>query len=539
MKIYFYKLLSIILFNLFLISGISAQETVVIDNVHKRGFRGVKSIIDKTSKEVVGHYVYYKEGSYMKVKFFDLELNITSGIQLPISGNAEISEAIYNGSDFLFLTKQSGRSQGFIISKKGEKLSSKTLTYYEKQDMSAFPSSGDDCFYLILPAYDGLHSGYKVQKVNNQFQIQWEKEFVPDRGYTQVEAAYSYYDKFIVIQRSTPQLIFSRKAFAEMICYDNGDGNVLFKTALYDDEITAIPSQILIDREQNIIAAGEFFKGNKARNTNSKGVFIKKLSPAGDDIAYNKQEWKEGIQKQLRKTKMKISGKNKVYFHSIEETETGGYQLIGETFSTMFTLGELEIGKNDTSIVNAIGTIANRKNYVVALASGRYVGVPIADKAPTTITTQDIILFNFDNDCNITEVQKIDKPYTKVFTYPPYTYLPGLKLSKILADYGFFDFSFCNKPEYSESQVLVYNSLYGRKPHIGIVKISPGTQPYVKKIDFKELTGKKRSGKKGQAGSTISSPGKILVYYFVKKGESNTGNYSGEIHMFIKDISNE
>ena len=519
-----------------------------IEGLEKKGFKGLKSIVDKTTNEVFGHYTYYRQESNLAVDFLDTDLNVTKHITIGISANSSIDEGIYNGESLLFLITERGLANAYTLTPQGERISSKVLTYAKEQTMSVFPSVGDNCYYIVLPAYEKMHSGYKVQKVDVNFNVKWEKEFVPEKGFITVEAAQSGNDRFVVIQRSTPRLFFSRKAYAELVCFDDINGDILFKTPLYDDEITAVPSQILIDDEQNIIAAGEFFKGIKAKNVNSKGVFIKKLSSSGEELVYNKQTWKEGIQKQLKKTKMTISGKNKVYFHKLVQNEEGGYQIIGETFSSSkggAMLGELE--DSDNAAAQMAGMIANKKAFIAAALSGRYIGDIAADKPASTLTTQDFLLLDFNSDLELEEVRKVQKEYTKIYVYEPYTYVGGLKLSKVVADYGFFDFAFTGKVAGSDEEVIVYNASYSKHPHIGTFSTAKGITPEVKMIEFKEMKGdsdkkgKKKKGKKGQAGVAKSVSGKMLIYFFVKRDNKEKGKKnrkeSGAVYMYVDDIA--
>lgn len=533
----------------FLSLGFAQAQTIdnpiVIDSLHKRGFRGLKSIINKTNGEVIGHYVYYRENQNLAIEFMDTELKTYKKEILPIHQQAEINEAVYNGQDLMFtvINRNGTRKAGqgaysatmtfYTYSIEGNQLGTRSMSYsvVGNVDLAIYPCVSDATFYIVSPT----GNAFTIEKVSNSFQTIWNKNFVPAKGVTSFEAVFSGNDRLVVVARNRPKWI-SKKAYAELICFNDQTGEELFKTNLYDDELTAMPSQILIDEDQNIVAAGEYFKGHKERNVNSAGIFIKKVSPTGEDLVYNKQSWKDGIQKQLKKTKATISFKNKVLFHEMVLSPDGGYQVIGETFSASQLAGVAGAGDSQVAQMQRL------KVFTQAAISGRYIGYLDLDYSPGTLTIQDFVIFNFDKDLNLTNVNKIAKPnYTKIYTYAPYDMIGGLKKAKIVADFGFFDYSFTQQTADGDAKVLVYNAAYSKKPHMGVVKIEDGVPSETKQIHFKELSGKKGSGKRGQTGCAPSLPGKMVVYYFVKNekdenGKKKKGKTTGKVYMYLQDI---
>jgi hypothetical protein len=504
------------------------QETTLND-IHKRGFRGVKSIVDKTADEAVGHYAYFRRGDNMVLVILDTDLSVIKESSVSISEEAEIDESVYNGKDLMFLVRTKRSATIYTFTTKGDFIAQRSESFNEDQDISIYPSPVDNCFYIVAPTYYKMHTGYKVMKTDENFSMKWEKEFTPDKGYVVVEAAHADNNLFVVVQRTTPVLIslLAEKAIPELVAFDDRNGDILFKSPLFDGKSTGIPSQIIIDEDRNIVTAGMYFKGERMKGTNSKGIFIKKISETGEELIYNKLSWKKGVQKQMKRTKLRISGKNKVYFHDLVQGDDLGYQVVAESFSTSITIG------NENS---EWGKILNRKNFIAAIASGRYIGWAEEDVAPSIITAQDFLVFNFDVDGNLVDVRQIEKDYTKIFVYPPYTLTPGLRLANIINDFGFFDYAFTTKIGNSQQEVLISNAAYSKKPCIGITTITMGEEPTTKQIEFKELTGKRGSGKRGMAGCARGKPGKVLIYYFEKDDDKKKGKKNGVVHMYLENI---
>ena len=196
--------------------------------------------------------------------------------------------------------------------------------------------------------------------------------------------------------------------------------------------------------------------------------------------------------------------------------------------------------------LSAVGSIVNLKNYIIAMASGRYIGMADPDVAPTIMTVQDVLVLNFDDELGLQEVAKIQKEYTKVYAYPPHRYVAGLRLSKMIAGAGFFDYSFTKSNIESGEQVLVYNSMNSKLPHIGIVNIEKGADVTPKKLEFSQLQeysigeGEEKldemddeevvqaneentSLRISNAGVTKANEGKVLVYYIEKDRKQTKG----------------
>lgn len=549
------KILALLFIGLMALTNVFAQTAEnpkVINNLHKRGFRGLKSITNKTTGEIIGHYIFYRENSNLAIEFLDTELNTYAIEILPVDDQAEINEVIYNGQDLMFsVIERNGTRKAtllsyftsmkfFTYSIEGKQLGTRSTSYsvVGDVDLSIFPCVSDGTFYIITPT----GSAFTVEKVTNSFQTVWTKNMMPSQGVSSCEAAFAGNDRLVLVVRNRESWL-SKKVTTELVCFSDSDGDKLFSSSLYDNDITAMPSQIIIDKDYNILASGEYFKGKKERNVKSAGIFIKKISSTGEDIVYNRQSWKDGIQKQLKKTKASLSFKNKVLFHSMVLSPGGGYQVIGETFSTSRMgsfLGMLD--SDDFPFLQAIAQIQRLKVFTTAIVSGRFIGFPDPDYSPSTLTIQDLVVFNFDKELNLIDVNKIAKNYTKVYTYAPYDLYGGLKKAKILADFGFFDFAFTQKAADGENEYLVYNAAYSNKPHMGVVSIENGVPNQTKQIMFKDISGSRNSGKRGLTGCAPSVPGKMVIYYFIKNekdenGEKKDKDSSGSVYYYLEDLN--
>jgi hypothetical protein len=545
--------------------GQTAENPIIVENIHKYGFRGVKSIVNKTSGQVIGHYLFYREGGSLCIEFLSTDLSPVTKERLPISADTEINEAVFNGSDIMFTAVTRHGAEWFseisynatvyiyTYTPQGEKLGSKSLSYTVSGniDLAIYPGQADGSFYIVCPT----SSSFYVEKLDRSLKTIWRKDMRHGSGYASCEAVFPGQDRLALVVKRKPKLM-SKVAAAHLVCLDDITGNELFDTPLNDKKHTAIPSQVLIDADKNIVAAGDYYRGRKERSIKSKGIAVRKISPIGEDIYFSLYKWRRNIKRQMRKSKATLSLNNKVLFHSLEAAPGGGYRLIGESFSTSQVggvIGNLDRGPSAIiasqsengqlvyDIMNLAAQAQRLKAFITAAASGRYIGYAHPIFSPGTLTVQDLVIFNFADDLSLRRISKIDKPnFTKVFTYHPFDLYGGLRKAKTVADFGFFDYSFSSSDMYAGQEAIVYSAAFSMKPHIGIVSLENGQPADTKRIYFKELTGKKNAGKWGNAGCAPAADGKILIYYFVsgqdEPGNRETSDNTGTLYFYLENL---
>ncbi|OFY16559.1 MAG: hypothetical protein A2X11_12680 [Bacteroidetes bacterium GWE2_42_24] len=522
-----------------LTEGNAPQETVV-EGIYKEGLRGLRSIIDPESGECIGHFVFYKSDKGIKVLLFDPDLQPTHEVALHVAADGKVGSAVYNGTALAFIVyENAGSFSLFSISTNGEVIGSKSFTYsHEFTGVDLLPCTSDGGYYLLAQVSDGKSTGYQILKLSSDIKTIWDQRKYPEHGYLIADAAISLPGQLIVIQRESEAVSYSRnvRVKPDLVCYDEGNGDLLFTSPLYDKDYLAIPNQLIADKEGNIVIAGEYYEGERIKSDNSDGVFFKKLSASGDVLTYNLLSWEKGIQKQLAKTKLKLTGKNKVYFHNISLTDDGGYQVIAETFATsvgrkLLTSGLAMLGGD----YEAIAESANQATCLAARSSGRYLGEPTEKEAPVTISAQDFLIFHFDAEGQLEEVTKIEKEYTKIFIYDPYMYVGGLKLARMINEFGFMDYAFCIRPEGSEQAVLIANCANASPKHFAIINITKGEEKKVRKIPIFEIGVNDDGRKPEMVGVVPGARGSMVIYYLSKGDKDNLG----ALHMYKETINNE
>lgn len=513
------------------------RDETVVEGIYKEGFRGLKSIINPETQECVGHFVYYKSDEGLKIIFFNTDLEKKNEVSLPNTNEGRVGSAVFNGSDLgVIVYDTPGTFRLYSVSLDGNIVAEKVYTYsHEFGCVEIFPSASDAGYFLLAQVVGDGVTGYQVVKLTSALETVWDQKKYPEDGYLIADAAISLEGKLLVIHRGSKKVNFegSAKVKPDLVCFDETDGNLLFSSPLYDKDFLALPNQLLIDSDGNLIVVGEYYEGQRVKESNSDGIFLKKLSAAGDELLYNRVSWKDGIQKQLAKTKVKLTGKNKVYLHHLTTTDDGGYQVVAETFSTsagrkLLSTGLALMGGDAETVSQGI----NLSTYLAAHATGRYLGEPTSDEAPVTISAQDFLVLHFSKEGELEEVSKIEKEYTKIYVYHPYMYLGGLKLARMINEYGFMDYAFTVKLPESNQHVLISNCAYASDKHFGITTIKKDEEKKVRKIPVKDI-GVSADGKKPEIIGVVPGSQGAMVVYYLSKGEKDK---QGALHLYKEKI---
>lgn len=485
--------------------GALAQSAELV-GVRKKEFKGVYPILNKATKATEGYYCFYvneKEDKGMMsfiIAIFDKDFKMVKQTPISITKRSAVDGSEFNGRDFMFLfndivkksiTQVTVDAKGNIIKTEG--------TIEEKRyaaTADVFPA-GEDGFFIVKPIME-KKPGYSIEKVDRNLTSKWEKRFVVEKGFVYPEAVQAGGGRIAVIQVTAPSRL-STKMHGDIVVLDEATGNEVFTHPLYDGTTTAVPSALLLDDQQNIVAGGMYFNGERWDNTNSDGIFFLKLDPAGKVIMDRREDWDNGIQKIIKdasKKSLAISSKPKVYFHTIVQGADGGYQIIGETF------------KKNLSMINS---------SLADAISGRYIGdmnANVNNNNPVTFEVMDFIIFNYDGKGTMTNVNIIEKEHTKVSCYYPYQGYGGLALAKAVARFGFFNYAFMMTMPDSKQEFLV-SANFSKNPYIGFNTIVAGQESQQKTIPVD-----KRTIKGGGIGVMPAQPGNVAVYIYDKKEET-------------------
>jgi len=496
-KIYFVAAL----FTCALFSQISYSQSVELTEISKKEFKGVHPIINNTTNEVKGYYCYYvrerqgKETEFV-VALFNKSLELIKQTPIVMTKRSAVDGSCFNGSEFLFVFNDPVKKALSYVSMdtSGNIIKTKGVTEAKSYTATADVFPGQEGFFIVKPIKE-KKVGYSVEKLDRNLTTIWEKRYTVETGIATAENVLSQNGRVMIVQMYRPKLI-SNKVNMKLICLDDKNGNDVFVSNLGNGESTLIPTSCLVDKDQNIVAGGMYFDGEKYTETSSDGIFLMKFDKTGKEVFVTKDDWNDGLKKAIAKntkSTVALGTKPRVYFHSITETEKG-YQIISETFRLNYQL--ISSGLKD-------------------LISGRWIGsMGGDDNKPITFEVLDFLVFNYSADGKMGEFNIIEKEHTKISCYYPYNRMAGLRLAHAVKSFGYFDYAFTTKMPGSMGDYLI-SCHYSKNPNFGITSIEPGNTSTTKHVPIE-----KRTIKDGSVGVLKNVPGKIVVYIYNRKEEN-------------------
>ncbi|MFZ5554250.1 MAG: DUF6770 family protein [Bacteroidota bacterium] len=493
-------LLSVLILVVLLVKNSRAQS-VELTEISKKEFKGVHPIMDNSTNEVKGYYCYYvrerqgKETEFV-VALFNKSLVLIKQTPIVMTKRSAVDGSCFNGKEFLFVFNDPVKKALSYVSMDttGKIIKTKGVTEEKSYTATADVFPGEDGFFIIKPIKE-KKVGYSVEKLDRELNSVWEKRYTVETGIATAENVLSQNGKVMIVQMYRPKLI-SKKVDMKLICLEDKTGNDVFVSNLGNGESTLIPTSFLVDKDQNVVAGGMYFDGEKYTETNSDGIFLMKYDKSGKELFVSKDDWDNGLKKAIAKntkSTVALGTKPRVYFHSITESEKG-YQIISETFRMNYQL--VSSGLKD-------------------LITGRWIGsMGGDDNKPITFEVLDFLVFNYSNDGKLSEFNIIEKEHTKISCYYPYNRMAGLRLAHAIKSFRYFDYAFTTKMPGQTGEFLI-SCHYSKNPNFGITSLEPDKMSETKHIPID-----KRTIKDGSIGVLKNNPGKVVVFIYNRKEEN-------------------
>jgi len=483
-------------------TNLFSQDFKSIEDLKRRFFERVLTITGDND-QVEGYVVYYMQEKQKKgvrtfaVQSYDTNLEETALTTLDVTKHTNILSTAFNGKNLCVILGDSRKKtlKAVTYDRVGEKKGEMdwTLKKWYEADAQVYPSPTG--FYLLRTLRE-KKTGFELLHLSNSLKKNWNKKYMPEKGYEGLLLAQSIEDKLVFIKEQGPS-IFSKKLTVELITVNEKNGEIEGRFDLHDGRNTYIPSAIKFDDDGNYILGGMYFEGIKYKNTNSAGVYVMKTDASGKEKEKKSLPWKGQMQKFLAQSKTKglrLDAKNKILFEDIL-IHKDGFQLIGETFSksivTLFQISDIVIGNN---------------------------------------TGQE---FNFDNDLKFTNMQLIAKKEINISCYSPYSGMYGMKLAKELKKLGYFNYRFAMKDDPDSQDFTLISTNQGDF----LDNIKKGTRYSITEIETNNLEPEEKlqevipydeKSRIRSYGLLRNSGEKLLVYYYDPKFDA--------VRLYLADI---
>lgn len=484
----------------FLMAGVTTAQTVQINGVKGRFYNGVHSIED------YGYYTIYKGEKLKKgmveyvLEIYDLDLGLIKKEKVVMTKTDNLVGAEFNGNSFLFAFYDlKKKTQSFLtFDRKGNQVAKEVVPVKKVVTAGSgaiFPARDGSGFYATKSVKEKKW-GYSVTKLDNNAKTVWEKTYTRPKGVAFVVSAESSHGRLVLLTNERPSAM-SKKVQGKLVAIDDKTGDEIYNYKLFDGTVTYQPSSLLILDDGSVVSAGMYFNGEKAKATNSDGIFFAKLDPSGKPVMSNNIDWDNGIQEAMKATsrKFSIGSKPKVVFHEIVEDANGGYQVIAETFRKTVKAG---------TVMGALGGNNN-------------------EPPPMGFTVMDYLIFNYDSNGNPIDINKIEKPYKSTLVDGRIAQQGGMVLSQYMKRMGMFTYEFTTTLEGSDDKIIVFTNFEDAKlgngfPYVGMTTIAMGEESRTTKLPVTKKHTPYLSGSKNtKSGALKGRPGKMCLYVYSRK----------------------
>ncbi|NQY11369.1 MAG: hypothetical protein HRT71_17870 [Flavobacteriales bacterium] len=489
----------------------SMAQTIQIDGVKGRKFKGVKSIRDGKGETISGYYTYYEvdkgEKGMRQFEFAIVDKGVTKVVnaQIALHKSAQINNTVFNGKFFLisFDDRKNKKIVFNILDLNGKIVKTRETPVEKKKNASSvvYPAENGAGFYVVQPIWEKGKHGYSLSKIDNQLAEVWRIEEVVPKGAQQIADLVNSEGKLVTWKEHG---MGWKKLKPSILGYDANTGKNLFQYDGYDGTSTIMYNQIRISEDGSILAGGAYVDGEKYKTGNNTGIYMLKLNAAGKKELYTKVSNKEQIQEFLKTSSEGISlGKDKIFVEDLI-IDGNDFVIVSEMFRKKPNISPYPAQK------------------IRDLLTGKWVGdmSRTSDgKAPpkSTFEVMDFMLFKFNNKGELGEMKCIKKEeYNRITLYPPYHKYRGVTLAKEMAKLGWFDYDFCTTGKNGERIMVCKNNSEARKPQVFTYTMS-GSYAQTKVNLKQEGKINLEEGKVTTFKVLRNSPGKIGVAYYQRK----------------------
>lgn len=433
--------------SLLLMGSIFAQ-TATFENIRKVKLKNSGEIIRENI--VVGYYFFYEYDRNSKTDVeYRLEIldeNLGSVASKKVTGTKFLYalESTFNGEEIAFKFYESKKKElifhkyntkAELVNKSSRILSGKeakylVATYFQSGkeiDNNSFYGVGDKGFVSYILTRDG-NFHYEIEFIPNGKEKGWKKAPVKNAQKVEMASFLDANNDYILSTVGKRDKLLSSDMNFYVKLMSTKDGKTIFEKPTMSKKYEVTPMNGFIEENGEVLLLGIYTdKDEKTAKAKSLGVVQQRYSSSGELIQEKFISWAKDFSKFLSvNEKGKIEDAGFIFFHKMIKTDDGEYFVVGEEYK---------------KVASGAG-IASR-----ALGGGGSI---------IDMKIDDINIYKFDSDFNLTDVRVFEKSHTKYGLPEGAGVMSGPLLATYLNALGAFDYSFTQKDLDNKSFVVGY-----------------------------------------------------------------------------------
>ncbi|MBO6516426.1 MAG: hypothetical protein JJ975_07730 [Bacteroidia bacterium] len=409
----------------------SAQK-YSFENITRKTLRNSGTI--KDNNVIKGYYYFYylekvsRQNTAYEVVILNENLEEKGSERIIEPKTTVLLEASYNGNSILFkFFDRKSKTVSYRTMNNAGEMSSKETRSCNKYEAQIYGTStieniniqpvSSELFVDIHNIKDKEYK-YSVEGIGNDGEVLWT--YTPTN---QMKIEMGNYlgssENQVWIQVSKSKGIMSRDYTFDLAGISH-DGEEDFRVPLQTKRYNLLAHSATYKKDKDeIVVVGEYYDiSDKSLKSDSKGLFVKVISPEGDEISEDFISWTRDIGAMVSAEKKRELSKYYVYFHDILQTADGRILAVGEQYRKQ---------------VSATGMAFK----TLAAASGGSTNASAAE-----IKIADVIVIELSTNYELTSVDIHEKKPRKVLLEAGYGTVSQHLLAKYLKASGWFDYQF-------------------------------------------------------------------------------------------------
>jgi hypothetical protein len=393
------------------------------------------------NNEVQGYFAFFyvdredRNNNLYQLRIFDNNLKETHKVDLKKPKTTTLVEGEFNGTNFCFfyynykeksqeleMRDKTGAVTGsYKLDAKKEALVVSTSESAATQSLIPVKDKG-----FCVVKYDGnTGSQASVIFVDNTGKKVWEsKKASPDsKSYDSQSVMYSDEKYLLSLTTTRPKLMSTKGMNTYLKTYDVTDGSLLGEIKLNAGRHALSPNGASFDEKSgNILLYGEYYARNAKGAMDIKkklGFFLSQYKPNGEVVKEGYASWEKDIKPVIPKDpEDKKSDRRSIIVHNVISLADGKFYAIGEQYKKAVSGGGMAL-----NALSQLGGSAGQNSNI-------------------KINLYNMMVFTFDKDLNVENIQNVEKRKTKVFLPAGFGTIQKDKLGYMMKMMGWFDYSF-------------------------------------------------------------------------------------------------
>ncbi len=316
-------------------SGFSQSKELKISPLR---FAGVHALGTQQGENDAYMVIHTGSGGDWHFQLYDFLLNEVKEGTIETPRYSFFNQMTYNGDHTLLSFVNNAFSQSVtyvILDHMGNEVSRRTssdVTMLRRGDQF-FPGVYNhprEGFLIVQTAGRGRRTGYTVEHVDSELNTLWSIEFTSPKGNAHVYDLVTSEERVFILE-ATERM--GKTLNSRLHSIDLGTASHIYTMELGDGQNSFFPTAFLPTADNRLAMAGTYFRGDKIRGKNTRGLFFLNVAEDGSTAGMQTHPWAT-LRRTLRTPVPDWFFKvmPDVHIHALEQYQDGTFMAVAELY---------------------------------------------------------------------------------------------------------------------------------------------------------------------------------------------------------------